>query len=198
MKLVPVRCQHCGAALEVGEGARYVTCQFCKSQLAVQRTGSAVFTELLGDIADKTERMAENLDAIRIQNEIEKLDREWQMQREGFLIRSENGNTREPSAAGAVFGGAVLILFGILWVSMLSHGSKAGAPSGILTGFSLIGYGIILFGIFMIAKGPHTAAQFTNARDAYEQRRRKLEKELGESASNSRQQGSLPPAYSPP
>ena len=47
MELISVSCNHCGAPLEVPPGANYVTCAHCGSRLAVKRTGSAVYTELL-------------------------------------------------------------------------------------------------------------------------------------------------------
>jgi hypothetical protein len=77
METISVRCNHCGAPLHVGDSTRFVTCQFCKSSLEVKRTDSSVFTEEVAKIAENTGKMAGSLEVIELQNEIERLDREF-------------------------------------------------------------------------------------------------------------------------
>ena len=105
METLSVRCNHCGAPLQVSEGTRFVTCQFCKSSLEVKRTDSSVFTEEVARIADHTEKMSGSLEVITVQNEIEKLDREW----------GSPAGGKERIGAGAL---TTSVLFGVLdWFS---------------------------------------------------------------------------------
>jgi len=76
METLSVRCNHCGAPLQVSDATRFVTCQFCHSSLEVKRTESSIFTEEVAKIAENTGKMAESLEVIALQNEIERLDRE--------------------------------------------------------------------------------------------------------------------------
>jgi DNA-directed RNA polymerase subunit RPC12/RpoP len=58
METISVRCNHCGAPLDVGMQTHFVTCQFCNSQLEIKRTDSSVFTEEVERIARNTDKMA--------------------------------------------------------------------------------------------------------------------------------------------
>jgi DNA-directed RNA polymerase subunit RPC12/RpoP len=59
-----VNCNHCGATLEVDENTRFVTCKYCHSRLAIQTTGSAVFTKVLEKLEERTGQIAGNLKVI--------------------------------------------------------------------------------------------------------------------------------------
>ena len=60
-KILGVNCNHCGATLEVDAQTRFVTCGYCHSRLAIQRTGSSVFTEVLEKFEHETGQIAGNL-----------------------------------------------------------------------------------------------------------------------------------------
>ena len=171
MNLLSVRCNHCGAPLEVAESARYVTCQFCNSQLSVQRTGTAVSTEVLGEIAQNTERMAENLEIIRIQNDITALDREWEMEREKYMIRGENGAVTEPgSGVATIFFSVIAICFGVFW--MVSVSNMGGGN------FSLFGLFFIVAAFGNMVGGVSKANGLRAARGNYAERHLALERDL--------------------
>ncbi len=173
MKLTPVSCQNCGASLEVPDHARFVTCQFCRTQLSVQHTGSAVFTELLGNIADKTNEMAGDLKAIRLQNEIEKLDREWALERAAHMIRQKDGSLQKPGGIGIIFGGIFALGFGIFWtVTALAHTGS----------FGLFGLVFIACVISAIAQHATKRRAYHSAHEIYQERRRALEDQLNRSA----------------
>jgi DNA-directed RNA polymerase subunit RPC12/RpoP len=125
-QLLSVRCNHCGAPLEVSSGARFITCAHCGSQLEIKQTGSAVYTEVLGEINDRTERIERDVAEIKRQNAIEALDRQWELRRESLMVRNKNGATSEPSAIGGVIGGVVAVVFGIIWTA---GAASAGAPA---------------------------------------------------------------------
>jgi DNA-directed RNA polymerase subunit RPC12/RpoP/F0F1-type ATP synthase assembly protein I len=166
-KIVSVNCNHCGAALEVDEKTRFVTCKYCNSRLAVQRTDSAVFTEVLEKIEEQTGQIAGNLKVIELQNELNQLDREWAMSRDSLMMSGRNGSRSEPSAAGGVVAIVVGVLFGGFW---MVGAMKDGAPWFMsLFGIFFIG-GCVVTGIMSIAK----AGQLDTTRSDYESRRRQL------------------------
>src|SRR5260370_29157661 len=99
-----VNCNACGAALLVGPATNFVTCNRCGAQLAVRRTADSTFTEPVADqarhhLTDEPvslgrpgERLPERprelraleepLDGLALDNELARLDRGWQSDRE--------------------------------------------------------------------------------------------------------------------
>lgn len=78
MKVTSLACNNCGAPLEVAETTKFATCTHCGSRLSITHTGSAAYTEVLAQIGQHTEQMSDDLAAIRLHNELERLDREAQ------------------------------------------------------------------------------------------------------------------------
>lgn len=174
MELLSVSCNHCGAPLEVPLGANYVTCAHCGSRLAVKRTGSAVYTELLEKLDQKTDVMTRQLAEIAYRSELERLDREWEATRQSFLTTDKHGRTHEPHELGARIGGGIAVVFGLFW-TLLASGMVAGAPGdgpfGLVACFPIFGLLIVGFGVWMFVKGPAQARRFEAAKRSYQQRR---------------------------
>jgi DNA-directed RNA polymerase subunit RPC12/RpoP len=164
MPVESVSCNNCGAPLEVSASTNYVTCGHCGSRLAIKRTASAVYTELLEKLDQKTDVMARQLAELRYHAELERLDREWEQQRRGFLTKDKHGNLHEPTTAGAVLGGVVMIGFG-LFFAVASGGM--GAPFL----FPLVGLGFAGFGAYLLITGPVKAREFQKAQAEYHRRR---------------------------
>ncbi len=137
-------CQGCGADLEVDEGIRFVNCNYCGARLEIVRDATTTHSRLLDQIEKRTGEMAKDLKVIRLQNDLEQLDREWEQNRARYLVKNKNGHVSEPSPIGAVVGGVVVIGFGIFWMVMAS---SMGAP-GIFPLFGLLFIGLALFGMF--------------------------------------------------
>ena len=74
MKVISISCNHCGAPLDVPLKTRYLTCSFCESRLEVQQSGNAYFTSVLEAVS----QIEEDVGTIKLQNELERIDREWQ------------------------------------------------------------------------------------------------------------------------
>jgi LSD1 subclass zinc finger protein len=161
-----VVCNHCGAALDVPPGTRFVTCSYCGRKLQIHHTGSAIYTEVLDSIDQRTQQMAADIQDLKRQNELEALDREWTQQREQYLVRSRHGNTSEPSAFGSVVGAIMAAVFGIFWIG----GASAGAPWF----FPLFGVVFVIAAIVMGIHGVAKSARFRSARSEYQQRRDEL------------------------
>ncbi|HWB61453.1 MAG TPA: hypothetical protein VG733_18370 [Chthoniobacteraceae bacterium] len=187
LQIIDVSCNHCGATLKVDEKTRFVTCSYCHSRLAIQRSDSAVFTEALEKIEEHTGGMAENLKLIQLQNELEQLDREWMMSRESLMVSGEHGSRYEPSAIA----GVVLILFGLfgggIWIyfttsfmrqSSFPQGFPPGFPGhssfGMPSIFPFFGVAFIIFGILGGMSVINKAGRLGDSRRSYEMRRSSL------------------------
>lgn len=118
MSLLSLTCNHCGAPLSVPEETRFVTCQFCAAQLEVKHEGNAVFTHV-ASIDRSAADIARNLETIRLQNELEQLDRD--------LARDEKAK-EGASGCAVVFRG------------MLEFGLLACLTAGMLAAWHVTGY----------------------------------------------------------
>lgn len=101
MRVQALSCNNCGAPLDVPESSNYITCSHCGSRLIVRRTDSAAYTEVLNRIDERTERMSGDLAVIRLHNELERLDREWQHAEQTFTTRAEKLKTAARNHKGA-------------------------------------------------------------------------------------------------
>jgi hypothetical protein len=173
-----VTCDGCGAALEVGERARFATCKYCGAKLEIKHTESAVFTEVLERIDKNTAGMAEDLDAIRREQEIARLDREWQLERAGFLQRDKHGNLHEPSTTGGMVGAFIGGGFGLLWTIMaiaMTGSAPAEGPFVVAKViFPLFGILFTIGAVVAGIKGASAAGQFEQAQSAYQRKRAAL------------------------
>jgi hypothetical protein len=164
MELISVSCNHCGAPLEVGEETKFVTCKFCKNQLAVRHTASAAYTEVMEQIAESTQELTTNLRVIELQNELERVDREWETEKKQYMVTGKDGSQSEPSMIGSVVGLLFLVGFGIFWIGTAA---SMGAP-GI---FPIFGVIIVLGGVISIVSALSKASRFPEAEAGYRERR---------------------------
>ena len=166
-KAVAVSCNKCGAGLEVPRGARFVTCTYCGTRLEVHRSGGAAYTEILESIEERTEQIAGNVEAIRWQNELERLDREWMLRRDALMVTDKRGGRHVPGRTGAIVGSIIAAVFGTIWTGVAA---TMGAP-----GFFVL-FGVV-FIIVAIAGGLYSfgkAAQYEQAETVYSERRAEL------------------------
>ena len=161
MKLISLTCSHCGAPLEVPEEARFVTCTYCSSRLGVHRSGGAVYTEVLDVLERRTEKLAEDVETLKLQNQLERLDREWMMEREQYLVRGKHGGRHLPSKTGVMIMLVFVVGFGIFWMASAAR----------------IGFVPAIFGVFFIGFAVVTFVTMFSKADQYERRRRTYEAE---------------------
>jgi hypothetical protein len=165
-----VNCNNCGAPLEVGEATKYATCGFCGSQLEIRRSGGALYSDVLQTVSHRTAAIAEDLETIRLQNELERLDREWMLERDTYTVRDGQGGSHRPGVAGGV---AVLVfgaIFGLFWIGVTM---AAGVPCVALFGLVAIGVAVAA-GISILSK----AGACERAEAAYRSRRHSILREL--------------------
>ena len=133
MELLSLACGHCGAPLEVPDGTRFVTCGYCSSKLEVHRSGGAIYTEVLEALQKRTEEIAGDVEILKLQNELERIDREWQSTRESCMIRGKDGGLSEPSPVAGTIAGVIAIGFGIGWIVVAA--SMIPADGSVRAGF---------------------------------------------------------------
>ncbi|MES2440706.1 MAG: hypothetical protein V4584_16690 [Verrucomicrobiota bacterium] len=167
MKITKVCCLGCGADLDIDGTIRFVTCNYCHTRLEVVHDQTVTHTRLLDKIERTTDRMANNLKVIELQNDLERLDREWDSQRESLLVRSKNGLVSEPTSAGSIMGGIVAIVFGIFWMGATASMHVPGF-------FPLFGLLFIGFAIFNMVSGTAKAGTYKSRQDAYGIQRQRL------------------------
>ncbi|MBK8978479.1 MAG: zinc ribbon domain-containing protein [Planctomycetes bacterium] len=178
MSTEAVSCNHCGAPLRVGAGARFATCNHCGSHLEIHRGDSAAWTEVLDELREVQAGMAEDLEAIRLQNELERIDREWEQEAAGYRTRDSDGHSQPPATSPVlpVVVGAIAAAFGIAWTI---GASSMGAP-GIFTAFGVV------FVLVAIVSAVHAAGKSTAYRTAsarHRQRRERVLRQLRERGS---------------
>lgn len=111
MELVALNCNECGAKLEVPETAKFVTCNHCDTQLAIKHTNGASFTELAEvasrveesakEIEERAEELSGHSELLVLQNDLERLDREWDVERTELMVKGKNGHKHVPSKTQA-------------------------------------------------------------------------------------------------
>ena len=123
MELVALNCNQCGAKLTVGEDTKFVTCKHCNTQLAVRHEDGAAFT----DVVAAAERAIRSLEAqtekLSVQGEIDRLDHDWERDRQALMVRKRNGELVVPTRSQAV----VVMVVAPLMIFPLVAGVIAGA-----------------------------------------------------------------------
>jgi len=171
MKVTKVCCQGCGADLQIDESIRFATCNYCHARLEIVHDSTVTHTRLLEDIGRTTERMAGNLRVIELQNDLERLDREWADHRESFMVTSKNGHRSIPTEAGSMIGGGIGVIMGIV---VLVVTSNIGGPA------PLFGLAFIGIAIFSLINGSSKASGYKNAESAFMDQRSDLIRRIDE------------------
>jgi hypothetical protein len=167
-----VVCCRCGAALAVPAGVQFVSCNQCRSQLAVRRDASVTFTSALDA---PTPVDWHELTRIEIEQEIARIDREWQLRREDLMVSGRYGHRYRPSVAGGVFTLCLTLGFGSVWtlIAAAMASEMGSAWFGVAIGVVFIGVGALV-GLSTIAKGRRWNIEEAN----YRQRRAAAEARL--------------------
>jgi len=166
MKTISLTCDNCGAPLVVPENTRHLTCSHCNSRLEVQHSGGAIFTTLLERIEKQTEQAAGHLATIKVQNELAQLDREFDMESRGEMVRDKNGRESEPSSVVSLVGGVMAVVFGLIFTF-----TAAQMGTGIMPLFGLLFVGM---GFFIAIAGTGQTNRYAQRKSRYQRRREEL------------------------
>lgn len=164
MEIVLLNCNGCGASLDVGPETRFVTCAQCGARLAVKRSETAAYTEVLESLERKTDAIADQLAELQRQNELERIDREWEKEREKYLSTRKDGTKYEPNATLGIIAAVIMGVFGLFWSS---QALKMSAP----TGFACFGFMFVVAAVGIGISSVVKAKQFQEAQERYRARR---------------------------
>ena len=109
---------------------------------------------------------------MKLENAVARLDREWQLARERYMIAGQYGNRYIPSRGVSVLMGVVVTGFGIFWIAMAM--SITSNMPGIGGAFPCFGVIFILFGVGMSIYSFSKATQYEEEYQRYQQRRAEL------------------------
>ena len=85
VKLIPLNCNHCGGPLEVPVDARFVTCSFCETRLAVERTNGTYSTAIIEQLATRTESLASEVRRLHLRRDLDELEENYNRSRAKFM-----------------------------------------------------------------------------------------------------------------
>lgn len=203
-----VNCNQCGAPLEVAAGCNFVTCARCGTPLAVQRTASSIYTvraetrsdfttpdlrrsvlppvevERSGDTEAELSELHRQNECNRLENQLNRLDFEWERQKEQYMVSGRYGHRYLPAKGSSVAGGLIIAAFGTLW-TIFAFGITTGftwslseevfgPPPIIRVLFPLFGVVFVLIGIGSSIHAYNKAEQYEQAYQAYQRERSRL------------------------
>jgi uncharacterized Zn finger protein (UPF0148 family) len=171
MRLITLNCNECGAPLEVPGKTRFVTCAYCSSRLEIHQSGNAYYSEVLERLEQKSAHIADEVETLRIQNDLERVDREWTIDREKYQMRGKHGHLYVPTKSGSIIGGVLIVVFGGFWTV---GAASMGAPFF----FPLFGVAFIILGIFQSIRGLTMADEYTRRQQKYQRDRRAISNRL--------------------
>lgn len=175
MQIEKIACNSCGAPLEVGTNTQFVTCRHCGMKLSIQRTETATFTEILDQLTTKTEQLSERVNHLAGYTELATLDREWELERQNYMVTGKHGSTHIPSEAGSIGGGMVITLFGCFW-TIMAFSITSFIPIPIVhIVFPLFGVIFVIVGVVSSITSYNKAGDYRRAQRRYRQRRAEIQ-----------------------
>lgn len=165
-KISKVCCQGCGSPLGIDDATRYVTCNHCGSSLEVIHGESTTHTRLLEQLQNTTEQLTHQVKLLKLQNDLERLDREWDRFRETVLPRLSDGSFVEPSSTDwTAFGTTVIVIGAIAALTGFFPGAGEMRLFGLMT---------IAVGVGCLTRDNSSATDFHRTKERYLSRRDQL------------------------
>lgn len=127
-----VSCNNCGATLQVEEQTRFVTCGACRSRLAVQRSGTSIFTHVI----EKKDPLPAGVETKPPEGRAARLAEKLQYSIKDLTSNTGTGVARKPSAVAGVVSIFLGILAGAFMIALVRHGAPV----------FFLGFGFLFFG----------------------------------------------------
>jgi hypothetical protein len=167
-ELSALTCGGCGARLSVAGAPKFVDCRFCGASLRVNRTESAITTEVL----ERVEELGAEVADLRKSDRLQALDMEWEGRRAWYRSQSkfDLDKVRSQSTFAAV---GIMLPMLVLFLFMVN-----------LKGLGRLGFGEILIVLVGVVGGSlvhHFNHRFADRYDRelaeYREKRRAIEEE---------------------
>ncbi len=175
MQIEKIACNSCGAPLEVTTTTKFVTCRHCGMKLSIQRTDTATFTEILDQLTAKTDQLSAQVNNLAGYTELAALDREWELERQNYMVTSKHGAKHIPSEAGSIGGGIAITLFGCVWTFMAFTITSFMPFPIVNVVFPLFGIIFVIAGIASSISSYNKAGNYRHAQQRYRQRRAEIQ-----------------------
>ena len=205
MEIIKINCNSCGANLDLPKKVNFFQCSFCGSNLKLVKGQDVLFTEVLDELKEQTESISQSAKIIQIEQSIERLDREWEMQKDRLGLEEKDVGTENSMVQ--VFGIVLAVGFVIFWIvgavkmsnafdSFPSHGGghslldqvQGNRPSppggGLHRIFPIMGILVLIIVLIKVFSLPAKVSKFQEAREKYDRQRRSLLQELDEAKDN--------------
>lgn len=117
-----LNCGQCGAPLRVPETAQFVTCNHCRSSLAIRRMESITLTEQLQQTEGKLGQIESHLAQLVYENRFAEENRRWEREQHRHQRMDQSGNILIPSLA---FGCIPFAICTVIAVVIFSSGGGA-------------------------------------------------------------------------
>jgi hypothetical protein len=114
-----------------------------------------------------------------IEDRVARLDREWELERQQYMVVGKYGHRSVPSRGLSLLGGAIAAGFGLLWIvvgSAMGQGAAeaGGAFGGVGSLLPLLGGVVIVSGIGVAIYSYLKASRYEEAYERYQRRRADL------------------------
>jgi len=120
-------------------------------------------------------KLAAHLAEIRYQNELARIDREWELEKEQYMITDRNGQRHIPTPGEGIGGAIIIGVFGIFWTIMaiaITGGAPDEGPFSVAKViFPLFGVAFTIFGVYQGIQAYGKAEAYNQALAAYQARR---------------------------
>jgi hypothetical protein len=155
--------------------------EFAQAKAAVLAIAPTTMTDGAADVNPSPvyRELTQQLDEIARRQQVDQIDREWQNERETYMVGGTQGGTwvdgryvggapyrYVPTRAGSIVMGIVVAVGGVVWIAFT-------APL-LAGGFALFGIIFIAFGIGWAAYAYSRASQYEQAQSAYLSRREEV------------------------
>ncbi|MFK8005053.1 MAG: hypothetical protein AB8H03_01725 [Saprospiraceae bacterium] len=173
MEITSLKCNNCGANLEINPKIKFFTCTFCKSSLTIKKSGNVIFTEVLGGIKKDTETLIDNSEEMLVEKKIARLDREWEIEQKQFGVYLDDNFLNNPDEVNLSMVGSYVLL-GIGWLIFISILGFIHNNGGVKAIMFIVGSLVVLFMGFSFFFEKERKENFLVARREYNEKRKIL------------------------
>ena len=170
METLALTCSNCGAPISIPRGVDFLTCSHCQSQLIVKETDGAIFTSVLQEIDERTGRVEDELQFLRLRDELREHERFWEKSRERHMIKGQHGHLRVPSKLESVV--VAVIAVGVFLFSLIMFFRE---PVALLVGV-LLSVAAWLLSLYLSNK----VKAYQRAYEHYRSKRARINREIRE------------------
>ena len=161
-----VSCNRCGGTLDISARTNFTTCGFCGTRLRVERSATSLSTVELDELRTRTDDLERNVSALRDNQQIEQLDRQWEARRAELSISNGKHEPRLPTLHGTL----LRLLSALAPIVFLLSGQLNGFGSSVLP---VLG-AMTLVGLLQAGSELHKYLQYRAASTDYWSERARL------------------------